>query len=120
MNEYNPINYSTVLDLPSTVINPDNIKVVAFIINKKKGSIENAVQVNVTEQGETAIADVNATQTPDIAVVGGAVVAEGFDGKLCVYTIDGKQIANENLSRGVYVVRGTGAEKTFVKKIVVM
>lgn len=120
VNEYNPINYSTVLDLPSTVINRDNIKVVAFIINKKKGSIENAVQVNVTEQGETAIADVNATQTPDIAVVGGAVVAEGFDGKLCVYTIDGKQIANENLSRGIYVVRGTGAEKTFVKKIVVM
>ena len=45
VNEYNPINYSTVLDLPSTVINRDNIKVVAFIINKKKGSIENAVKV---------------------------------------------------------------------------
>lgn len=120
VNEFNPIVYSTVLDLPSTVLNRDNIKVVAFIINKKKGTIENAVQVKVTEQGETAIADVNATQTPDIAVVGGAVLADGFDGKLSVYTIDGKQIANENLSRGVYVVRGTGAEKTFVKKIVVM
>lgn len=120
VNEFNPIVYSTVLDLPSTVLNRDNIKVVAFIINKKKGTIENAVQVKVTEQGETAIADVNATQKPDIAVVGGAVLADGFDGKLSVYTIDGKQIANENLSRGVYVVCGTGAEKTFVKKIVVM
>ena len=111
-------NYNTVISVPSNVRDRNNIKVVAFLINRGDGGyVENAIEVPVLEAGETAITETTTTLTPDVEVRDGRVVADGFDGKLQVYTVNGQQVKNEALARGIYIVRGISGKQNFVKKI---
>ena len=50
--------------------------------------------------------------------VGLTVTGNGYDGNVCIYTIDGKPIANKSLSHGIYIVKGNGSNK-FVKRIAI-
>lgn len=109
--------YDVVLQLPTTIQDKNNLKLVVLLLNKSNGMIENAVQVPVLEADETSVADVNNMATPDISINGGRVVAEGFDGNLQVYTIGGERVANGSLKSGVYIVRGVSGKQTFVKRI---
>ena len=111
-------NHNTVLNVPSNVKNRDNIKVVAFLINRgDHGYVENAVEVPVLEAGETSIADITSTPAPDLSLRNGSIVADGFNGKLQVYTVGGQLVKNASLARGMYIVRGTNGKQNFVKKI---
>lgn len=75
-------NHNTVLNVPSNVKNRDNIKVVAFLINRgDHGYVENAVEVPVLEAGETSIADISSAPAPDLSLRNGSIVADGFNGK---------------------------------------
>lgn len=117
VSQDSPVSYDVVLDVPSTVKNADNLKLIAIIINKSNGTIENAVQVDITDGAESGISDLGTTPSPDVDIVDGKVVAEGFDGTISVYTIDGKQTVNRSLTKGFYIVRGVNAKQSFVKKI---
>lgn len=117
VSEFNPVVYDMVLDVPANVQNRKNLKVVAILLNKMSGTIENAAEAAVGEDGEAAIADITSTPSPDVTVVGGKAVAEGFDGELQVMTLDGKLIANDNLQHGIYIVKGNNGKLSFVKKI---
>ena len=111
-------NHNTVLNVPSNVQNRKNIKVVAFLINRgDHGYVENAVEVPVLEAGETSIADITSTPAPDLSLRNGSIVADGFNGKLQVYTVGGQLVKNASLARGMYIVRGTDGKQSFVKKI---
>lgn len=117
VNEFSPISYDATLDIPSNVRNKHNLKVIAIVLNKMNGTVENAVQVPVADEPESGVAEIGATPSPDVAIVGGKAVAEGYDGTLEVYTADGKRVANSQLQRGVYIVRGVGGRHSFVKKV---
>ena len=111
-------NYNTVISVPDNVRDRNNIKVVAFLINRGDGGyVENAIEVPVLEADETAITETASTLAPDVEVRDGRVVADGFDGKLQVYTVNGQQVKNEALARGIYIVRGVNGKQSFVKRI---
>lgn len=111
-------NYNTVISVPSNVRDRNNIKVVAFLINRGDGGyVENAIEVPVLEAGETSIADITSTPAPDLSLHNGSIVADGFNGKLQVYTVGGQLVKNASLARGMYIVRGTDGKQSFVKKI---
>lgn len=118
MNSNTIYNYNTVLAVPTNVKNRNNIKVVAMLINRGDGGIiENAIEVPVLEAGETAVADIDSTPAPDLYVRGGSIVADGFDGQLEVYTVDGQRVQNGSLAGGIYIVRGVHGNTSFVKKV---
>lgn len=117
VSEFSPVVYDMVLDVPSNVKDRKNLKVVAILLNKMNGTIENAAEVAVGEDGEAAIADINSTASPDVTVVDGKAVAEGFDGELQVMTLDGKHVANANLQHAIYIVKGNNGKQLFAKKI---
>ena len=89
-----------------------------MLFNNRTGLIENAAQARVGEASvETAIADIDDSLVPEIGVTGGKVVCTGFEGDIRVYTVDGKQVANQNLGRGIYIVKASNGKQTFVKRI---
>lgn len=121
INAYESFAHEVELTLPSTVRDPKNLKLIAFIIDRNnKGYIENVVEVPIEEAVETpptAISDLNADEEPQLTVLNGYIDAPGFDGTVRVYTIDGKAVANTNLKSGVYIVRLCKGKHTFVKKM---
>ena len=89
-----------------------------MLFNNRTGLIENAAQARVGEASiETAIADIDDSLVPEIGVAGGKVVCTGFEGDIRVYTVDGKQVANQSLGRGIYIVKASNGKQTFVKRI---
>lgn len=110
--------FTTTLNLPSKVQTPDNINVIALLYNSNTGLIENAAKCKIgSSSSETAIADVRDNVAPELAVVNGKICCDGFQDSLTIYTTDGKQVANNSLKRGVYIVKGQNGKQTFVKRI---
>ncbi len=114
-----PVSYRATLDVPSTVNKPENLCLVVYVLDKSTGYIANACQVAIKAGSGTGISETRATVAPDLTVVDGRVVAEGFDGQLTIYSADGTQVANGSLGHGIYVVKGTGGKSKFVKKIAI-
>ena len=112
-----PVSYRVTLDVPSTVNKPENLRLIVYILDKSTGYIENACDVAIKAGSGTGISETRATVAPDLTVVDGRIVAEGFDGQLSIYSADGTQVANGTLRHGVYVVKGTSGKSKFVKKI---
>lgn len=113
-----PVTFTKTLTVPSSVRDVKNLNVIAMLFNNRTGLIENAAQARVGEASvETAIADIDDSLVPEIGVTGGKVVCTGFDGDIRVYTVDGKQVANQNLGRGIYIVKASNGKQTFVKRI---
>lgn len=110
-----PLIYETTLDIPSTVQNSDNLKVVALLIDSDTGYIENAAEVAVTEP--TGICDQHLASVVDLAIRNGQVVAQGFDGTIEVYTLSGVRVANNGLPHGVYVVKCTDGQRSFTRRL---
>lgn len=110
-----PLTYETKLALPSTVQNRDNVKVVALLLDSDTGYIENAAECKVVEP--TGINDLSTDRVVDVAISGGQVVAQGFDGTIEVYTLSGVRVANSNLAHGVYVVKLTDGRQSFTKRL---
>lgn len=113
-----PVTFTKTLTIPASVRDVKNLNVIAMLFNNRTGLIENAAQARVGEASvETAIADIDDSLVPEIGITGGKVVCTGFDGDIRVYSVDGKQVANQNLGRGIYIVKASNGKQTFVKRI---
>lgn len=120
VDEFTPISYDVVLDVPSTVQSKKNLRVIVLLLNKSTGYIDNAAETDyVKEIVANGIADIQTkSPTPDIEVVGGKVVADGFNGNIHVYTVSGMAVKNEGLAHGVYIVKLDNGKQVVAKQIV--
>lgn len=120
INSGDAFSHTVELNLPNNIQNYKNLKLIAFVIDRNSKYVENVVEVPIKEMQptETAIRDINNVETPAITFLNGYIDALNFDGKIRVYTVDGKAVANTNLKPGMYIVRLTKGKQTFVKKIV--
>lgn len=118
VNEFTPVEYEAVLDVPENVQHHNKLRVVALLIDKSTGYIDNAAETDYVKDGvPTGIAEVKNSLVPDIEVRGGKVVADGFDGTLQVFTLSGMAVKNESLARGIYIVKMSNGKNTFAKRI---
>ena len=110
----------------STSTSNDNIRfILSIYVCISVVNVTTVLTIEITERCasrrsasvETAIADIDDSLVPEIGVTGGKVVCTGFDGDIRVYTVDGKQVANQNLGRGIYIVKASNGKQTFVKRI---
>ena len=120
INSGDAFSHTIELNLPKNIQDYKNLKLIAFVIDRNSKYVENVVEVPIKEMQptETAIRDINNVETPAITFLNGYIDALDFDGKISVYTVDGKAVANTNLKPGMYIVRLTKGKQTFVKKIV--
>ena len=120
INSGDAFSHTVELNLPKNIQDYKNLKLIAFVIDRNSKYVENVVEVPIKEMQptETAIRDINNVETPAITFLNGYIDAQNFDGKIRVYTVDGKAVANTNLKPGMYIVRLTKGKQTFVKKIV--
>lgn len=120
INSGDAFSHTIELNLPKNIQDYKNLKLIAFVIDRNSKYVENVVEVPIKEMQptETAIRDINNVETPAITFLNGYIDAQNFDGKISVYTVDGKAVANTNLKPGMYIVRLTKGKQTFVKKIV--
>lgn len=120
INSGDAFSHTIELNLPKNIQNYKNLKLIAFVIDRNSKYVENVVEVPIKEMQptETAIRDINNVEAPTITFLNGYIDALNFDGKISVYTVDGKAVANTNLKPGMYIVRLTKGKQTFVKKIV--
>lgn len=120
INSGDAFSHTVELNLPNNIQSYKNLKLIAFVIDRNSKYVENVVEVPIKEMQptETAIRDINNVETPTITFLNGYIDALNFDGKISVYTVDGKAVANTNLKPGMYIVRLTKGKQTFVKKIV--
>lgn len=120
INSGDAFSHTIELNLPKNIQDYKNLKLIAFVIDRNSKYVENVVEVPIKEMQptETAIRDINNVETPAITFLNGYIDALNFDGKISVYTVDGKAVANTNLKPGMYIVRLTKGKQTFVKKIV--
>lgn len=120
INSGDAFSHTIELNLSNNIQDYKNLKLIAFVIDRNSKYVENVVEVPIKEMQptETAIRDINNVETPAITFINGYIDALDFDGKIRVYTVDGKAVANTNLKPGMYIVRLTKGKQTFVKKIV--
>lgn len=120
INSGDAFSHTVELNLSNNIQDYKNLKLIAFVIDRNSKYVENVVEVPIKEMQptETAIRDINNVETPAITFLNGYIDALDFDGKISVYTVDGKAVANTNLKPGMYIVRLTKGKQTFVKKIV--
>lgn len=120
INSGDAFSHTVELNLPKNIQDYKNLKLIAFVIDRNSKYVENVVEVPIKEMQptETAIRDINNVEMPAITFLNGYIDALNFDGKISVYTVDGKAVANTNLKSGMYIVRLTKGKQTFVKKIV--
>lgn len=118
VDEFTPIEYEAVLDVPDNVQHLNKLRVVAFLIDKSTGYIDNAAETDyVKGPVPTGISEVKNSLVPDIEVRDGKIVADGFDGKLQVYTVSGMAVKNESLAHGIYIVKMSNGKDSFTKRI---
>ena len=119
VDEFHTVTYATKLDVPANVQSKDYLRVVVLLLDTSTGRIDNAAEVAYVKTGSlSAIRDLKAdSPAPDVEIRNGKVVADGFDGTIQVYSVNGMRLANESLAHGIYIVRLTNGKQTFVKRI---
>mgnify|MGYP003369145463 CR=1 FL=1 len=109
--------YTTTLDVPSTIQNPDNCDLVVLVIDAATGRIENGVKVALGEH-TTGIRDAEKVVVPDFSFSGDRLNVDGFAGSVRLYTADGVEVSNSNLAPGMYIVKATAGNQTVTKKLI--
>lgn len=109
--------YTTTLDVPSTIQNPDNCDLVVLVIDAATGRIENGVKVALGEH-TTGIRDAEKVVVPDFSFSGDRLNVDGFAGTVRLYTADGVKVSNSNLAPGMYIVKATAGNQTVTKKLI--
>lgn len=119
VDEFHTVTYATKLDIPTNVQSKDYLRVVVLLLDTSTGRIDNAAEVAYVKTGSlSAIRDLKAdSPAPDVEIRNGKVVADGFDGTIQVYSVNGMRLANDSLAHGIYIVRLTNGKQTFVKRI---
>lgn len=109
--------YTTTLDVPSTIQNPDNCDLVVLVIDAATGRIENGVKVALGEH-TTGIRDAEKVVVPDFSFSGDRLNVDGFAGTVRLYTADGVEVSNSNLAPGMYIVKATAGNQTVTRKLI--
>lgn len=109
--------YTTTLDVPSTIQNPDNCNLVVLVLDANTGRIENAVKVELGKH-TTAIYDAEQLLIPDFSFQGDRLNVDGFSGSVRIFTLGGVEVANSNLAPGMYIVKATAGNQTVTKKLI--
>ncbi|MDE7346971.1 MAG: Omp28-related outer membrane protein [Muribaculaceae bacterium] len=104
------------------VKNVKNCRVVAMVINKKSGFIENATVVESPTYDFNGVDEISATKSASFARgVKGAILIDGDNSNVNIYSASGMKVAKANgfrvnLPAGIYVVtRGSESTKVIVK-----
>lgn len=105
--------------------NLSNVNVVAFVSNLDGGSdainnnkVYNAEKVQLYDNGSVNGIDANAAGNMiRVYAQEGKVIVEGEAVSFNVYTIDGKMIANNNLPKGIYIVKIMNGKQTMTRKV---
>ena len=106
--------------VPAKVTDKSRLRVVALLIDRTTGYIDNAAETPYVAEGTlSGIINIGeSAPVPDVEIVDGRVVAEGFGGRIEVYTADGMRVPGRLVKRGVYVVRLADGGKTAVRRVV--
>ncbi|MDO5527688.1 MAG: T9SS type A sorting domain-containing protein, partial [Prevotella sp.] len=99
------------------VANKDNVNIVAMLINGETGEIMNADKVK--PQVGTAINAVSSDGDINIYVVQRKIVTDIDGCVLVVFNTAGREVTNESLVAGVYMVKAVVGDRTVVRKIMV-
>lgn len=90
--------------LPDGILNPDNVYIVALLIDSKSGNIVNADMKKLTAGMPSVITNVKSELLPDCKEI---------------YSIDGRRVSLNECVPGIYIQRTVIGGKAFVKKFVV-
>lgn len=90
--------------LPGTVLNADNVYIVAMLVNTLGGNIVNADMAKLTANEPAAISSPGVNTPPE---------------RTEVYTIDGRRVAGGGLAPGIYIKRTVKGGKATTRKIMV-
>lgn len=119
-----PKTHSIELELPNNVSNPDNLHLVAMLIDKASGEIVNASSVKLS--AATGVESVQANDNfATVSTQAGCVVVTAENAKMSVYAVDGRLVGELNvkgsaamhLNSGNYVVRVENGNDVMVRKI---
>ena len=118
------------IPLPQTVLNTDNLRLVAMVVDLQTLEVVNAVQVPVGESNTTGIGAVTEPAKAEITAENGAVSVStegGATGVAKVYSTDGKLVAQATVNgsatlsvggqKGTYIVRVECGKDITVKKV---
>lgn len=104
------------------VKNVSNCRVVAMVINKNSGVIENATVVNHPSNEDSGVNAIAADKKGSfVRVVKGGILIDGDNSNVNIYSISGMKVAKANgfrvnLPAGIYfVTRGSESAKVIVK-----
>ena len=111
------VDYTAELDVPKNIQHADSLHLVALLINSK-GQIENAASVHVSLDPALSVADNSLLLAPEFTFANGRLNVEGFEGKVYIYDINGKEVPNHDIPSGFYIVKCTDGHKSFVRKMV--
>ena len=109
--------YEATLDVPYTVQHPDNLKLVALVLDVKTGKIENAGEVALVKKA-TSIRDTENVVAPEFSFEGDHLNTNNFSGEVRIYTATGVEVPNANLAPGLYFVKATAGKNTVTRKLI--
>ncbi len=110
-------------DLPSNVSNPDNMHFVVALIDATNGKVVNAdvcrtFDVNNEPGASNGVETIEAV-TAKMTLVNGTILVNG-EADAEVYSMNGMRVRNENLAKGIYLVRKAMSDgSTFNGRILV-
>lgn len=90
--------------LPETVLNVDNVYIVAMLIDTRSSGIVNADMAKLTADDPVGIAGPGVNTEPE---------------RVEIYTVDGRRVAEGSLVPGIYIRRTVSGGKTMTRKIIV-
>lgn len=96
--------HETAFTLPETVLNPDNVYIVALLLDSRNGNIVNADMQKLTGGKPTGIDTASTADGPD---------------HIEVYTIDGRRVPQHVTRPGIYIVRTVSGGKATTRKIAI-
>ncbi len=98
-----------------------NMKVVAFVSKNYKNDLDNSQVLNAEEVKLEVPTGLNSlyAQSLNIFVENNKILVNGDYTSIKVYTIEGKEVVNNNLQKGVYLVKVANGRDLAVKKVVV-
>lgn len=111
--------YEYTFSLPDNVANKNNISIVAMLINGENGEILNADKVKPQIQIGTGINTIMGNNEINIYVRDGRFVTDKESDVLKVFNTAGREVPNESLTAGVYLVRTVVNGRSLVRKVAV-
>lgn len=104
MNVGKTYTHETSFTLPEAVLNPDNVYIVALLLDSRNGNIVNADMQKLTDGQPTGITNVGLAAGPD---------------REEVFTLDGRKVSTAGNRPGMYVRRTVKDGKATVMKFVI-